>query len=50
MKVELRDPSRRTNSSCCLEKFATGTCFEDFHCTKSLCYIDHITDQMGCFA
>lgn len=47
MKVELGDPSRRTNSSCCLEKFATGICFEDIHCTKRLYYIDCIADQIG---
>lgn len=46
MKVELGDPPRRTNRSCCLQEFATGICFEDFHCTKIVLF-DHITDQMG---
>lgn len=41
---------KRTNSSCCLEKFTTGVCFEGFHCSLRLYYTDHSTDQMGWFA
>lgn len=29
--VDLGDPSRRTNSSCCLEQLAIDICFKDFH-------------------
>ena len=48
MKVELQDPSRRTNNSCCLEKFATGICFEDFRCAKRWYYTrpHHRSDGM----